>query len=265
MISREPNSRPAIVSLHIDEPLARRASNSATLHRRHHFHPRAVGQRGFPFRSGQHGPVDSDRDALLRKAEAFHQRRDGRLLIDLHGFVVDCHFHRPAPTVTFSSAAIRSAVHGASKNPLRPCPAATSVRSSSRSTNGSPSGVIGRKPAAHSASSYSPSGGITAHASSNSSRTPVTAGAVSRPCSYWVAPTTTPSARGTRYTWRPCTRARITRCGTGIQPRRQRSRNTSPFTGRIGSPGHNVGASMPLAMTTVSPWASDSASTGGAH
>ena len=32
-----------------------------------------------------------------------------------------------------------------------------------------------------------------------------------RPCSYWVAPTTTPSSRGTRYTCRPCTRARISR------------------------------------------------------
>src|SRR5690242_9781827 len=166
MISREPNSRPAIVSLLTDEPLARRATDSATLHRRHHFHARAVGQRGFPFRSGQHRPVDRDRDALLRKAEAFHQRRDGRLVVDLHGFVVDSHLHRPAPTVTSSSAAIRSAVHGASRNPLRPWPAATSVRSSSRFTIGSPSGVIGRRPAAHSASSYSPSAGITAHASS---------------------------------------------------------------------------------------------------
>ena len=36
------------------------------------------------------------------------------------------------------------------------------------------------------------------------------------------------------------------------QPRRQRSRSTSPFTGRIGSPGHNAGASMPLAMTVKS-------------
>src|SRR6476620_11368299 len=89
MISREPNSRPAIVSLDIDEPFARRVSNSATLHRHHHFHPRTVAQRGFPFRSGQHRPVDRDRDALLRKAKAFQQRRDGRLLIDLNGLVVD--------------------------------------------------------------------------------------------------------------------------------------------------------------------------------
>src|SRR6267378_3510850 len=157
MISREPNSRPAMVSL--ESPVATRQPSemlSATLHRRHHFHPRAVGQRGLPFRPGQHRPVDRDRDPLLRKAEVLQQRRDGGVLVDLDGFVVDGHFHRLAPTVTLSSAAIRSAVHGASRNPLRPCPAATSVRSSSRSTIGSPSGVIGRKPAAHSASSYSP-------------------------------------------------------------------------------------------------------------
>ena len=113
------------------------------------------------------------------------------------------------------------------------------------------SGVMGRSPAAHSASSYSPSAGSTAHASSSRSRRRTT-GAVSRPCSYWVAPTTTPSARGTRYTCRPCTRARITRCGNGIQPLRHRSRSTSPFTGRTGRPGHNAGASMPLAITTAS-------------
>src|SRR5262249_21114957 len=123
MISREPNSRPAIVNFDTDEPLARRASNSATLHRRYHFHLRAVGQRGFPFRSRQHGPVDGDRDALLRKAKAFQQRRDGRLFVDLDGLVVDGYLHLLAPTMTFSSAAIRSAVHGASRNPLRPCPA----------------------------------------------------------------------------------------------------------------------------------------------
>ena len=95
---------------------------------------------------------------------------------------------------------------------------------------------------------------------------PVTAGAVSRPCSYWVAPTTTPSARGTRYTCRPCTRARITLCGTGIQPGRHRSRSTSPLTGRIGRPGHSAGASMPLAITRTSA-STDVArsSTGGAH
>src|SRR6202008_3218355 len=103
MISREPNSRPAIVSL-----------LSATLHRRHHFHPRAVGERGLPFRPGHHRPVDRDRDALLRKAKAFQQRRDGRLISNLDSVVVDGHFHPLAPTVTFSSAAIRSAVHGAS-------------------------------------------------------------------------------------------------------------------------------------------------------
>src|SRR5262249_29729621 len=129
MISREPNSRPAIVSF--DSPVAALLPSepeSATLHRRDHFHPRAVGQRRVPFRSGQHRPVDSDRDALLRKAKAVQQRRDGRLLVDLDGLVVDGYLHRLAPTVTFSSAAIRSAVHGASRKPLRPCPAATSVR-----------------------------------------------------------------------------------------------------------------------------------------
>src|SRR5215207_5210590 len=102
-ISREPNSRPAIVSF--DSPVAPLLPSeplSATLHRRHHFHPHAVGQRGLPFRSGQHRPVDRDRDALLAKAKAFQQRGDGRLFVHLDGFVVDCHFHRLAPTVTFS-------------------------------------------------------------------------------------------------------------------------------------------------------------------
>ena len=151
------------------------------------------------------------------------------------------------------------------ENRDRPWPAATRVRSSRRCTIGRLSGVIGRNPAAHSASSYSPSAGSTAHASSSRSRTPETTGAVSRPCSYWVAPTTTPSARGTKYTCRPCTRARITRCGSGIQPFRQRSRSTSPFTGRTGRPGHRAGASMPLAITTASPSARDRSSTGAAQ
>src|SRR5690242_4475629 len=128
MISREPNSRPAIVSFEspvatllpaeIESPVATLLPaeiESATLHRRNHFHPRAVGQRGLPFRTRQHRPVDRHRDALLRKAEALKQYRDGRLVVDLDGLVVDGHFHRLAPTVAFSSAAIRSAVHGASR------------------------------------------------------------------------------------------------------------------------------------------------------
>src|SRR3954464_8143701 len=163
-----------------------------------------------PLRPWQHRPVDGHRDTLVADSERRQQRRHGRVLGDLDGFVVHGDLHRAllhASTPTFSSAAIRSADHGASRNPDRPWPAATSVRSSSLPTMGTLSGVIGRSPAAHSASSYSPSAGTTSHASSSSSRTPATDGAVSLPCSYCVAPTTTPSARGTKYTCLPCTLA----------------------------------------------------------
>ena len=42
---------------------------SATLHRRHHFHPRPVGQRCMPFRPGQHRPVHRHRDALRPESQ----------------------------------------------------------------------------------------------------------------------------------------------------------------------------------------------------
>src|SRR5690349_24858002 len=87
-----------------------------------------------PVGSGQHGPVDRHRDALTRVAQVVHQRLHGGLLTDLDLLVVDQDSH--AATPTFSSAAIRSAVHGASRKPDRPCPAATSVRSSRRPTMG---------------------------------------------------------------------------------------------------------------------------------
>src|SRR6185312_11523871 len=169
-----------------------------------------------PSRSRQHRVVHRDGDAATAETQGIEQRGHRGVRVDVDPLLVDQDDHWCAPTGA-SSETICSAVQGASRKPDRPWPAATSVRASKRCTNGRLSGVIGRSPATHSASSYSPSAGSTAHASSRRSRTPETTGAVSRPCSYWVAPTTTPSARGTRYTCRPCTRARITRCGKGIQ------------------------------------------------
>ena len=74
------------------------------------------------------------------KPRLVQQRGDGRLLVDLDGFVVDGDLHR-APTkpasgsgAPLSSPTMASAVHGASRKPDRPWPAATSVRSSSRPT-----------------------------------------------------------------------------------------------------------------------------------
>ena len=143
--------------------------------------------------------VDGHRNAAVRdsRATAAAPQRSSGHRPRVVG--VDTNNHEWAPT-GMSSDTICSAVQGASRKPDRPWPAAISVRASRRPTSGRLSGVIGRRPATHSASSYSPSAGITVHASSSRSRTPDTVGAVSRPCSYWVAPTTTPSARGTTYT-----------------------------------------------------------------
>jgi hypothetical protein len=41
--------------------------------------------------------IDGDCDALVRHAEAFEQRGDGRLIGDLHSFVVDAHYHAALP------------------------------------------------------------------------------------------------------------------------------------------------------------------------
>src|SRR6476620_3700900 len=145
-ISREPNSRPAIVSFDVDEPLARRASISATLHRRNHFQPCAIGQRGLPQRPRQHRPIHSHGNAFLRKSEALDQCGDRGLVVHLDILVVDYDLHRTptksasATGTPLSSPAIDSAVHGASRKPDRPCPAATKVRSSSLPTMGRLSG-----------------------------------------------------------------------------------------------------------------------------
>ena len=190
---------------------------SATLHRRHHFHPRARGKLRVPLRARQYRPVDRDRDASLAESPCAPAASPTEM---------------PSSTSTSSSLTVRFTpvlLPEVPRRCARPSTAPTGIptgrarwppacaRRVVRRSACCP-GSSGAARPAHSASSYSPSAGITAQASSSSSRTPVTDGAVSRPCSYCVAPTTTPSARGTRYTGRPCTRARTTRCGNGIQP-----------------------------------------------
>src|SRR6478736_4016894 len=90
-ISREPNSRPAIVSF-----------DSATLHRRNHFQPCAIGQRGLPQRPRQHRPIHSHGNAFLRKSEALDQCGDRGLVVHLDVLVVDYDLHR---TLTKSASA----------------------------------------------------------------------------------------------------------------------------------------------------------------
>ena len=99
------------------------------------------------------------------------------------------------------------------------------------------SGVIGRRPAEHSANSYSPSAGIDrarvveqfTHSGHGG------CGVAAVLCTGWHRPRRRPVAAPDR----PAVRAHgrgITLCGTGIHPRRHRSRSTLPFT-RAGSAG----------------------------
>ena len=82
--SRDLNSRSPMVSL-----------ESATLHRRDHFHPRSVFDGGVQSERGITTQLTATA-ALVRKAEAFEQRGDRRLISDLHSFVVHSYEPRPA-------------------------------------------------------------------------------------------------------------------------------------------------------------------------
>ena len=151
MISREPKLRPAIVSL----------DASATLHRRHHFHLARRRTTRSPIPIGAAPPSrPRPRCPSPAKPRRLQQRRDGRLLVDLDGFVVDGHLHRACShrDVQFGRDPLGGPRREQESSAAVPrCD--TSVRSSSRRRSGRLSGVIGRKPAAHSASSYSPSAG----------------------------------------------------------------------------------------------------------
>ena len=97
--------------------------------------------------------------------------------------------------------------------------------------------------------------GSTRSASRSRSRTPPTVTSASKPCSYCVAPITSPpSSRGTAYTGRPSTRARTVRRGGGNAPARWASLSTSPLTGRTSpcSVGCSPAEWAPAAMSTRS-------------